>query len=105
LLLIAISFIITENVISGLLLTGVALFNTDDFSTIHNVLAVCFFLYTTYKVYNDKRYSYVAIPVLLSAILIPYITLFWFECVAVLCFSIHSTLYSIKKLKLFNNKS
>jgi len=95
---------VTENITSGILLTGVALFNTYDYEITHNVFAISFFIYTTFLIAKDKRYGYLSIPVLIAAALIPYITLFWFECVGVLFFAIHSTLYSIKKLRLYKKK-
>jgi len=104
LLLVSISFMVTENITSGILLTGVALFNTYDYEITHNVFAISFFIYTTFLIAKDKRYGYLSIPVLIAAALIPYITLFWFECVGVLFFAIHSTLYSIKKLRLYKKK-
>jgi len=101
LLLIGISYIISDNIISGILLFGVALFNTFDYEWTHNTFAALFFLYTTYTIFKDKRFNYLAIPVVSAAFLIPLITLFWFETVAVGFFVTHSILYSIKKLKIY----
>lgn len=101
LLLLGISYLISDNIISGLLLIGVALFNTFDFEWIHNTFAAGFFIYTTYDIFKDKRFNYLAIPVVSAAFLIPAITLFWFETIAVGFFVMHSILYSIKKLKIY----
>tara|TARA_B110000902_G_scaffold264370_1_gene345714 strand:+ start:983 stop:1444 length:462 start_codon:yes stop_codon:yes gene_type:complete len=101
LLLLGISYLISDNIISGLLLIGVALFNTFDFEWTHNAFAAGFFIYTTYSIFKDKRFNYLAIPVVSAAFLIPAITLFWFETIAVGFFVMHSILYSIKKLKIY----
>jgi hypothetical protein len=101
LLLVGLSYAVSDNVISGLLLIGVASFNTYDFTWTHNIVAGLFFIYTTYNIIKDKRFNYLALPVISAAFLIPAITLFWFESVAVLCFAIHSILYSLKKLKIY----
>lgn len=101
LLLIGISYIISDNIISGVLLFGVALFNTFDYEWTHNAFAAGFFIYTTYTIFKDKRFNYLAIPIVSAAFLIPAITLFWFETVAVGFFVTHSILYSIKKLKIY----
>lgn len=101
LLVIGLSYVISNNIISGVLLIGVALFNTFDFEWIHNILAGLFFVYTTYTIGKDKRFNYLAVPIISSACLIPIITLFWFETIAVGFFAAHSILYSIKKLKIY----
>jgi len=101
LIIVGISYAVSDNITSGVLLIGVALFNTFDFEWTHNILAALFFIYTTYTIAKDKRFNYLAIPVLSAAFLIPAITLFWFETVAVGFFALHSILYSIKKLKIY----
>ena len=100
LLLLGISYLISDNIISGSLLIGIALFNTFDFEWIHNTFAAGFFIYTAYNIFKDKRFSYLAIPVVSASFLIPVITLFWFETIGVGFFAMHSILYSIKKLKI-----
>ena len=100
LLLLGISYLISDNIISGLLLIGIASFNTFDFEWIHNTFAAGFFIYTTYTIFKDKRFNYLAIPIIIASFLIPVITLFWFETIAVGFFAMHSILYSIKKLKI-----
>jgi len=101
LIIVGISYAVSDNITSGVLLIGVALFNTFDFEWTHNILAALFFIYTTYTIAKDKRFNYLAIPVVSAAFLIPAITLFWFETVAVGFFALHSILYSIKKLKIY----
>jgi len=101
LIIVGISYAVSDNITSGVLLIGVAVFNTFDFEWTHNILAALFFIYTTYTIAKDKRFNYLAIPVVSAAFLIPAITLFWFETVAVGFFALHSILYSIKKLKIY----
>lgn len=100
LILVSISYWVSENPGSSILLLGVATFNMEDFVIIHYTFAVAFFLYTTYHIVKDKRFRYLGYPVIASTFLIPYITFFWFEVIAILSFAIHSVLYSIKKLKV-----
>lgn len=101
LLLLGISYLISDNIISGILLIGIASFNTFDFEWVHNTFAAGFFIYTTYTIFKDKRFNYLATPVVIASLLIPVITLFWFETIAVGFFAMHSILYSIKKLKTY----
>jgi len=101
LIIVGISYAVSDNITSGVLLIGVAVFNTFDFEWTHNILAALFFIYTSYTIAKDKRFNYLAIPVVSAAFLIPAITLFWFETVAVGFFALHSILYSIKKLKIY----
>jgi hypothetical protein len=104
LLLVSLSFILSENKISGLLLIGVVLFNTHDYMILHNIIAYAFFLSATYNIINDKRYRYIAIPMILFAILIPIITIYWYEVIALNCLALHGFLYSLKKLKIKTKK-
>ena len=104
LLLVAFSFLVSENITSGLLLIGVALFDTYEYTIVHNLFASLFFLHTTYHIINDKRYGILGVPIIISAFFIPYITLFWFEVIAVICLGIHGVLYSLKKLKLIEKR-
>ena len=100
LIIVAISFILNENITSGLLLIGVALFDMYEYLMIHNLLAYAFFLCTTYNIINDKRYRLIAIPMILSAFLIPIITLYWYEVIALFCLALYGFLYSLKRLKI-----
>ena len=100
LLTVAISFILNENRTSGLLLIGVALFNMHEYTIIHNVLAYAFFICTTYNIINDKRYRFIGIPMVFFAALIPVITLYWYEVIALSCLALYGFLYSMKRLKL-----
>ena len=100
LLTVAISFILNENRTSGLLLIGVALFNMHEYTIIHNVLAYAFFICTTYNIINDKRYRFIGIPMILFALLIPVITLYWYEVIALGCLALYGFLYSWKRLKI-----
>jgi hypothetical protein len=83
-----------------LFLIGVALFNTHEYLVLHNLFAYGFFLSATYNIVNDKRYRYIGLPIIFCAALIPIITLFWYEVIALLCLAIHGFLYSLKRLKL-----
>lgn len=100
LLIISLSFILSENIITGLFLIGVAIFDTHEYMILHNLFAYGFFLSATYSIVNDKRYRYIGIPIIFCAALIPIITLFWYEVIALLCLAIHGFLYSLKRLKL-----
>lgn len=105
LLLVSISYWLSENKISGILLLGVAIFNMYDQPWLHYLFAVSFFLYTTFSILKDKRFKQLAIPTIAAAFLIPFIGLFWFEVVAIISFSIHSILYSLKKLKIIKSRT
>jgi hypothetical protein len=105
LLLTSFSFIVSENVVSGLLLAGVAVFNTYDYSIIHHIFAISFFLNTTYHILNEKRYRYIAIPMIISGVLIPIITIFWFEVIALICLALHGFLYTLKILKVTRDRN
>jgi hypothetical protein len=100
LLLVSISYWLNENIGSSILLLGVAAFNMEDFAIIHYTFAVTFFLYTTYNIVKDKRFRYLGYPVIVATFLIPYITFFWFEVIAITSFAVHGVLYSFKKLKV-----
>ena len=100
LLTVAISFILNENRTSGLLLIGVALFDMYEYLIIHNVLAYAFFICTTYNIINDKRYRFIGIPMVFFAALIPVITLYWYEVIALCCLALYGFLYSMKRLKI-----
>lgn len=100
LILVSISYLVSENPGSSILLLGVAAFNMYDFAIIHYTFAAAFFLYTTYHIVKDKRFRYLGYPVIFATFLIPYITFFWFEVIAILSFAVHSVLYSLKKLKV-----
>jgi hypothetical protein len=92
--------ILTENIVSGLLLIGIALFNMHEYVIIHNLLAYAFFGCATYNIINDKRYRYIGIAMIFFATLIPIITIFWYEVIALLCLALYGFLYSLKKLKI-----
>ena len=100
LLLVAASFMLSENITVGLLLIGVIVFDTHEYSITHNLFAYGFFLCATYNIINDKRYNYIGIPMIFFAALIPIITLFWYEVIAMFCLATHGFLYSLKKLKI-----
>jgi len=100
LLVVSISFILNENITSGLLLIGVALFDMHEYLIIHNLLAYAFFGCTTYNIINDKRYRFIGIPMILFAIIIPVITIYWYEVIALLSLSLYGFLYSLKRLKI-----
>jgi hypothetical protein len=100
LLIVAMSFILNENIISGLLLIGVVLFDTYQYSMIHNLLAYTFFIHATYNIITDKRYRFIGIPMILFAFLIPVITFYWYEVIALGCLALHGFLYSLKRLKI-----
>jgi len=105
LILVSISYWVSENPGSSILLLGVAAFNMEDFVIIHYTFAVAFFLYTTYHIVKDKRFRYLGYPVIASTFLIPYIAFFWFEVIAILSFAVHSVLYSFKKLKVIKARN
>ena len=100
LLVVAISFILNEHIMPGLSLIGIALFDMYEYEIIHNVLAYTFFICITYNIINDKRYRYIVIPMIFFAVLIPVITIFWYEVIALFCLSLYGFLYSLKRLKI-----
>tara|TARA_R110002167_G_scaffold222891_1_gene427869 strand:- start:59 stop:538 length:480 start_codon:yes stop_codon:yes gene_type:complete len=104
LLTIALSFILTENIVSGLLLIGITVFNMHEYEIIHNLLAYAFFVYATYNIIKDKRYRYIGFAMVFFAILIPIITLYWYEVIALCCLALYGFLYSLRKLKIEINK-
>ena len=105
LLIISLSFVVSDNIVSGLLLLGVALFNTYDYEISHHIFAISFFLNTTFHILNEKRYKYIGIPIVISAMFIPLITLFWFEVIALLCLGIHGFVYTLRILRVDRNRN
>jgi len=86
-------------------LVGVALFNCVDWPTLHNILAVIFFLSSTYIMFNDKRYPmYGTISIYWYVLLGLHNGVFWFEVVQTLIISTFHIRYVLEWMRVRTEK-
>jgi len=91
----------TEYGISGILLIIMAIVNIE-YEMYHNIIAGLFFLYTSILMVMDKRFWYISLPMFISALTIPFMELYSFEIISVLCIIVFNVLYILRYIRIIN---
>jgi hypothetical protein len=86
--------------LSGILLFGLTIFSVEYHPTLHNVIAILFFIVNIIPLYHIKRYRFILLPYILSCIWLP--DLFWFEVQAITFLCLYHLNLLIRVYKVIN---
>jgi hypothetical protein len=87
--------------ISGILLILIAIINIE-YELIHNIIAGLFFAYTAVLMFMDKRFWYLSLPMFVSSLTIPFMVLYPFEIISLLCIITFNVLYILRYIRILN---
>ena len=87
--------------LSGVLLILIAIFNIE-YELIHNITAGLFFAYTAVLMFMDKRFWFLSIPIFISSLTIPFMSLYPFEMISLLCIISFNVLYILRYVRIIN---